>query len=66
MGRDAPNRCRSDPDPIPQDIDTDAPPRRLVALLFADFKGFSRLDDHGLLAFHRSVMTRVAVTFARL
>jgi hypothetical protein len=45
--------------------DADAPPRRVVALLFADFKGFSKLDDIGLLAFRRGVMPRVAATLAR-
>ena len=37
----------------------------MVALLFADFKGYSNLDDQGILAFHIGVMTRIAATLAR-
>jgi hypothetical protein len=52
-------------DSTPPAADAGAPPRRLVALLFADFKDFSKLDDHGLIAFRRGVMPRVAATLAR-
>jgi class 3 adenylate cyclase len=55
---------RSDVDSSPRTTDTGWPPRRLVALLFADFKDFSKLDDSGLLAFRRSIMPRVAATLA--
>jgi class 3 adenylate cyclase len=54
-----------DPGLTPSARDTDTPPRRVVALLFADFKGYSNLDDQGILAFHIGVMTRVAATLAR-
>ncbi len=42
-----------------------APARRIVAMLFADFKGFSKLDDFGLLAFGRAVLTKVASVLDR-
>jgi hypothetical protein len=54
-----------DHDSTPPAADTGAPPRRIVALLFADFKDFGKLDESGLLAFRRGVMTRVATTLAR-
>ncbi len=41
------------------------PQRKIVAILFGDFHGFSALDDRALLEFHTSVLVPIANVIAR-